>query len=154
MIDKSGKLYVSDGSASNVSIEGIDLTEATITHNHPPDENGFTDSFGKDDFMFLSDHPEIKEMRAVNEKYTYSLRLLKPLDISYNEVECGGYDLAIKSGNYNEPQHNAMEWLKRRDISTMSENELTNEPEPSDCCGSRGSKAKIDRIKCKRGCRA
>ena len=113
VIDKSGKLYVSDGSASNVSIEGIDLTEATITHNHPPDENGFTDSFGKDDFMFLSDHPEIKEMRAVNEKYTYSLRLLKPLDISYNEVECGGYDLAIKSGNYDEPQHNAMEWLKK-----------------------------------------
>ena len=69
IFDRNGNLFKADGNVENVNLEHIDLTNAVITHNHPNDEMGLSDSFGKDDFEFLQYHPEIKELRAVNTKY-------------------------------------------------------------------------------------
>ncbi len=113
VVDKNGGLHKAEGTAAGVSLESMDLCGAVITHNHPADESGFSDSFGKDDFMVLQAHPEIKELRAVDAKYTYRLRLLKALDLSYQEADHGGMEIALESGNYEEPQHNAMIWLEK-----------------------------------------
>ena len=114
IFDRNGNLFKADGNVENVNLEHIDLTNAVITHNHPNDEMGLSDSFGKDDFEFLQYHPEIKELRAVNTKYNYRLRMLRPLNLSYHEANNGGYEYAVINGNYDEPQHNAMRWLKEK----------------------------------------
>lgn len=114
VIDRQGNLYKAEGDCTNVVVDGIDVTDAIIIHNHPEIDGFASDSFGKDDFMFLAEHPEIKEFRAVNARYSYKLRLLKPLDVTYHEAEHGGLEFALESGNYEEPQHNAMNWLKKK----------------------------------------
>ena len=124
VIDKQGNLYKAEGNHTNVLVDGIDVTDAIIIHNHPEIDGCASDSFGKDDFIFLTEHPEIKEFRAVNSKYTYKLRLLKPLDITYHEAEHGGLEYALKSGNYEEPQHNAMKWLKKEGYITYERKEF------------------------------
>jgi len=114
LIDRFEHLYRYDGDSRSVILEKDDFTDAIITHNHPADETGFSDSFGKDDYEFLRKHPEIKELRAVNPKYDYKLQLLKPLDLSYHEAELGGMELALENGNYDELQHNTMKWLEKK----------------------------------------
>lgn len=82
VIDRNGKVYYSVGNKESVSLEGIDLSGATITHNHPS-SNGIV-SFGKDDFEFLKENQDVRRLIAINERYTYSVHVLKDLgSISY-----------------------------------------------------------------------
>ena len=63
----------------------MDFKGAYITHNHPESE-GIV-SFGKDDFEFLVNHPEISELRCCNAEYDYYVKVLKPLDdVVYNDI--------------------------------------------------------------------
>lgn len=83
IVDKMGTLYYSIGNDTNVNLDGIDLDGAVITHNHPV-SNGVV-SFGEDDFNFLKYNQDIKELFAVNEEYTYSVKVLKDISkLSYN----------------------------------------------------------------------
>ena len=62
----------------------INFIDATIIHNHPAAE-GIV-SFGKDDFEFLKENQQIRELIAVNEKYNYSVKVLKDLSLLiYND---------------------------------------------------------------------
>lgn len=82
VIDRNGKVYYSVGNKESVSLEGIELSGATITHNHPS-SNGIV-SFGKDDFEFLKGNQDVRKLVAINERYTYSVNVLKDMsDISY-----------------------------------------------------------------------
>ena len=63
-----------------------------MTHNHL--EIG---SFGEDDFAMLKNNQNIKELRAVNREYTYSLMVLKELNIRYNEFYKEELELAVKT---------------------------------------------------------
>ena len=55
-------------------------------------------------------NPKIKELRAVDEEYNYSLKLKKAIDIGYNEVYKKGLQKTFETGE--EPQHCAMLILK------------------------------------------
>lgn len=77
-----GSLYRDVGDSKSVSFKGLDLRGATITHNHP-----------------------IDKLRAVNEKYNYEVKVLKPLEIFYNEAYRNGLGRTV-SGD--EIQHNVM----------------------------------------------
>lgn len=84
-ISQHGKVYYSVGDKTSVSLKGIDLKMATVTHNHPI-SNGIV-SFGKDDFEFLKSNQDIRELIAVNEIYTYSVRVLNDISsISYQDM--------------------------------------------------------------------
>ena len=61
----NGEIYKASGNMSGVIFNGIDLNDAIVTHNHPPDNLGIMDSFSKTDHLFLADTPEIKELHAV-----------------------------------------------------------------------------------------
>lgn len=83
-IDRDGKVYYSEGGRDSVSFSGIDLSGATITHNHPS-SNGIV-SFGKDDFIFLQENQNIRKLVAVNELYTYTVQILNDISkISYGD---------------------------------------------------------------------
>ncbi|RKJ46557.1 hypothetical protein D7X98_04165 [bacterium 1XD8-76] len=85
VIDKAGNLYHAAGSSTSVSISGIDMAGASITHNHPL-TNGIV-SFGEEDFQFMKENPNIAKLQAVNKYYTYSaVPLDKIKEISYNEI--------------------------------------------------------------------
>ena len=85
VIDKNGEVYQFIGQGDKVELFDIDFDAAYITHNHP-ESNGII-SFGKDDFEFMKDHPEIKEFRCCNAQYDYSIRILKPMgDVVYNDI--------------------------------------------------------------------
>ena len=63
---------------------------AIITHNHPGSGAG---SFGKDDFEFLRQNQSVSELRAVDEDYTYSVRIVKSIEnVSYSHL----YNEALK----------------------------------------------------------
>lgn len=90
VIERNGEVYQFVGGEGAVDIYEVDLDGAVITHNHPMSQGIL--SFGKDDFLFLQEHPEIREMRCCNEKYDYSVKLLKPLkDVVYNEIYTEGF---------------------------------------------------------------
>ncbi len=112
VIDKSGNLYHASGGTADVNISGIDLAGASITHNHPL-SNGIL-SFGKDDFIFLRENPDIAELQAVNKYYTYrAVPLDKIKEISYNEI----YREALMRGmeaDGEDLQHLAMEVLAEK----------------------------------------
>ncbi len=83
-IDRNGKVYYSEGTKDSVDFNGINLSGAIITHNHPA-SNGIV-SFGKDDFVFLQENQDIKRLVAVNALYTYSVQVLNDISsISYAE---------------------------------------------------------------------
>lgn len=85
VIDKAGSVYQFSGAVDNVDIFDVDFEGAYITHNHPESQGII--SFGKDDFEFLKGQPKIAEFRCCNEEYTYSIRVLKPLDeVVYNDI--------------------------------------------------------------------
>lgn len=107
VIDKNGNLYAYIGAKTNLDITDRKLDNTIVTHNHP--EIG---AFGKDDFELLKANPKIKELRAVDSKYTYSLKLLKPIDISYNEIYIEGAQTAFETGD--DIQHCVMEKLKEK----------------------------------------
>lgn len=112
VIDKAGNLYHASGGTADVNISGIDLAGASITHNHPV-SNGII-SFGKDDFIFLRENPDIAELQAVNKYYTYrAVPLDKIKEISYNEI----YREALMRGmeaDGEDLQHLAMEVLAEK----------------------------------------
>ncbi len=105
LIDKKGNVYVYQGEETNLDITDRSLSNTIITHNHP--EIG---AFGKDDFNLLKENPQIKELRAVDKEYTYSLKIIKPLDITYNELYIESSQLAFETGE--EIQHCTMLKLK------------------------------------------
>lgn len=105
LIDEKGNVYAYTGRKSNLDITDRKLDNVIITHNHP--EVG---AFGKDDYVLLYDNPKIRELRAVDKEHTYRLKLLKPLDMTYNEI----YRLAgdIMRETLEEEQHCVMIKLK------------------------------------------
>ena len=107
VIDENGNVYTYQGTSTNLDIKDRKLDNAILTHNHP--EIG---AFGEDDFAMLKDNQKLKELRAVDKKYNYKLNLLKPLNITYNEIYIEGLQLHCDSGE--ELQHCVMEVLKKR----------------------------------------
>jgi len=112
IIDRNGNVYYSIGNENSVGVNGIDLSGATLTHNHPS-SNGIV-SFGENDFSLLQENPEIRTMVAVNEKFTYQVSVIKELDIvSYNAI----YVKAMREAEYDNPefdmQHKVFEILDR-----------------------------------------
>lgn len=85
LIDKMGEVYQFVGGTESVELFDVDFETAYITHNHPR-SNGIV-SFGKDDFDFMKNHPEIKEFRCCNDLYDYSVKILKPMEsVVYNNI--------------------------------------------------------------------
>lgn len=113
VVDRNGNVFYSEGGASSVQISGIDLRGATITHNHPQ-SNG-TVSFGKDDFYFLQNHPDIRELVAVNQEYTYRVSPISDMkEISYSEYYRKALELVEDASSFTEDlQHIAFEILDR-----------------------------------------
>ena len=107
IIDKDGNIYAYHGSETNLDITDRSLDNTIITHNHP--EKG---SFGKDDFELLKANDKIKELRAVDSEYNYSLQLLKAIDMTYNEIYMEGAQLAFETND--DIQHCVMEVLRKR----------------------------------------
>lgn len=112
VIDRKGNVYYSVGDNDSVSLDGIDLKDATITHNHPT-SNGIV-SFGKDDFEFLQAHVDLRQLTAVNEQYTYTARAIKNLSkVSYFDY----YRKALEEADLFDPdfdiQHKVFEILDR-----------------------------------------
>ena len=107
LIDKNNNAYLYTGDKTNLKITDRKLDNVILTHNHPE-----IASFGKDDFELLKNNREIKELRAVDEEYDYSLNLLKKLDMTYNEIYIEGSQLAFETGD--EIQHCIMETLKKK----------------------------------------
>lgn len=93
VIDQKGKVYYSVGDNDSVSLEGIDLNGATITHNHP-EANGIL-SFGEDDFYFLKTHQNVKELQCVNSQYTYKVAVIRDItEVVYNKIYLSGFKYA------------------------------------------------------------
>lgn len=88
VIQEDGTLIHFAGSENSLDMTDFVIKGATITHNHPA-SNGIV-SFGEDDFYFLREHPEIEKLIAVNEKYTYTVKVLKDLsEIVYTDLQQG-----------------------------------------------------------------
>ncbi|MCI9000894.1 MAG: minor capsid protein [Clostridia bacterium] len=107
LIDEIGNVYAYTGDETNLAITDKSLEDTILTHNHPE-----IASFGKDDFELLKQNPKIKELRAVDKEYTYSLKILKELDITYNEFYGSGLDLKLKTGS--DLQHCIMKKIAER----------------------------------------
>ncbi|MCI8363403.1 MAG: minor capsid protein [Eubacterium sp.] len=100
VVENDGQVVQFVGEKDNVDIYDVNMEKAIITHNHPADQGDV--SFGKDDFSFLQDHPEIKEFRCVSNAYNYKIRVLKPLDkISYNTLYREGLEDISAGGELN-----------------------------------------------------
>lgn len=111
IVDRNGNVYYSVGDKESVSLEGIDLKGATITHNHP-ESNGIL-SFGEDDFNFLKAYQDIRELQCVNAEYTYKVSLLKDItNVVYNRIYLDGFKYA-EEPNF-EAQDAAMRILAER----------------------------------------
>lgn len=107
IIASSGVVYHGVGDAVSVGLDESLLEKSTVVHNHPL-QYGESVSFGADDFEALK-KGEIAYMVAVSRHYTYEVRVIKPIDISYNEAYRNGVD---PFGDRDQ-QHNVMEWLAR-----------------------------------------
>lgn len=105
LIDNEGNIYAYQGTKHNLTISDRRLDNVIITHNHP--EVG---SFGKDDYDMLKDNPNIKELRAVDKEYDYSLKIIKSFDMTYNEIYRQSGD--IMKDTMEEEQHCVMLKLK------------------------------------------
>ncbi len=90
VIDREGNVYHAVGNVDGVGIDGVDLNGAVITHNHP-EANGIL-SFGEDDFYFLREHQDIKELQCANKEYTYQISILKDIsEVVYNDIYREGF---------------------------------------------------------------
>ena len=95
VIDRVGNVYYSVGSEDAVSLDGINLEGATVTHNHP-ESNGIV-SFGEDDFGFMKMNQSIKEMQCVNPKFTYKAQIVKDItNVTYNEIYLESFKYALE----------------------------------------------------------
>ena len=112
IIDRNGKVYYSVGNERNVFFTGIDLSGATITHNHPS-SNGIA-SFGKDDFTFLQEHQDLRRLIAINERYNYSVHVLKDIsNLSYTEYYRKALEEVDLHNNEIDMQHKVFEVLNK-----------------------------------------
>lgn len=131
VIDRKGKVYYSVGDEDAVGLEGIDLTGAIITHNHP-EANGIV-SFSEDDFKLLQNNQAIRSLIAVNREYTYSVEIAKMLDrISYHEF----YRKAMEEAELGDPdfdlQHKVFEILDREGYVKYVREKFVGETEEND----------------------
>lgn len=110
-IDREGNVYHAIGNVDGVEIEGVDLNGAVITHNHP-EANGIL-SFGEEDFYYLREHQDIKELQCVNKEYTYRISILKDIsEVVYNDIYIEGFKYG-EDPDY-EAQDAAMRVLQER----------------------------------------
>ena len=111
VIEPSGTVTHFTGTSNAVGLDGVMLDGAYIVHNHPASE-GIV-SFGEDDFDFLRRNQGIQTLIAVNETYTYSVRVLKDIgDLSYNEIYRNA--LRYRDTEDFEMQHGAFLYLEER----------------------------------------
>ena len=110
IIEETGDIYKFDGFSDYVNID-CNYKNAIITHNHPTFEEEIGGSFGKDDFNMLLKHQDIKELRAVDEKYNYIIKTLNPIKES-------DYDNAYKNAKLidNDYKHCVMIELKEKGL--------------------------------------
>lgn len=111
VIQQNGDVIKFIGDDTSIKLYEVDLQNAIITHNHPPDD-GIYRSFGHDDFNVLKNN-NINRMRAVTLDYEYEVKKLKELDISYNEVYKEAMQHLFIDENL-EIQHEVMEILKKK----------------------------------------
>ncbi len=110
-IDRKGTVYQSVGTEDSVEIEGVDLKGAVITHNHTEAKGAV--SFGEDDFYFLREHQDLKELQCVNKEYTYRISVLKDMsEVVYNDIYREGFKYG-EDPDY-EAQDAAMRVLQER----------------------------------------
>lgn len=110
-IEKNGTVSHFKGTSNGVNLEGVNFDDAIIVHNHPVSE-GIV-SFGEDDFTFLRENQKINKFIAVNEQYTYSVKVLKDIsDLIYNDLT--RWALEYVSDENFELQHAAFQALAER----------------------------------------
>ncbi len=107
IIEENGDVYKFTG----VNIEG-NFKNAIITHNHVTFKGELGGSFGKDDFNLLVKHQNIKELRAVDEKYLYKMKVLTK--ISENDYD-DAY-INVTSIDDNDYKHLVMKVLNERGL--------------------------------------
>ncbi len=70
-------------------------------------------SFGEDDFYFLREHQDLKELQCVNKEYTYRISVLKDMsEVVYNDIYREGFKYG-EDPDY-EAQDAAMRVLQER----------------------------------------
>lgn len=112
VIDKDGNVYYNEGVEDAVSVGTLDLKDCIVLHNHPK-SNGIL-SFGEDDFLLMRDF-QTASFRLVNEKFDYSVEVVKPLDnITYNQAWRWAVEDMDTIGNVGELQHRIMLGLANR----------------------------------------
>lgn len=74
VIKKNGEVYKFSGEDKSVRVFDVDLNEAIITHNHPPDD-GIYRSFGEDDFTFMKNNSIIKSLRITTPIYEFEINI-------------------------------------------------------------------------------
>ncbi|MBR0085653.1 MAG: minor capsid protein [Lachnospiraceae bacterium] len=86
VIDEEGRVIRFVGERDTVDISDVNLEGAYITHNHIL-ENGDV-AFGEDDFLFIREHQNIKELRAVSKNYNYKLQVVADIsELTYTDVQ-------------------------------------------------------------------
>lgn len=110
-IEKEGTVSHFEGTNKSVNLDGVNFDDAFIVHNHPASE-GIV-SFGQDDFNFLRENQTIGKFIAVNEQYTYSVKVLKDISsLTYNDLT--RWALEHINDNDFELQHAAFQALAER----------------------------------------
>ncbi len=113
VIQQNGEVYSFKGNKETVNIYDIEYDNAIITHNHLKDKyDDMYKSFGEDDLIFLKKHPEVKELQEINEEYSYSVKVLKELDIDKTYARNKGLELMIQEVDYGDEQHYMFKWLR------------------------------------------
>lgn len=113
VIQKNGEVFRFEGNEQTVNIYDIEFEDAIITHNHLKDKyDDIYKSFGEDDFNFLKKNPKIKKLYEINEEYSYSVSVLKKLDIDKTYARNKGLELMIKEVGYGDDQHYMFKWLR------------------------------------------
>lgn len=113
VIQKNGEVFRFEGNEQTVNIYDIEFDDAIITHNHLKDKyDDIYKSFGEDDFNFLKKNPKVKKLYEINEEYSYSVSVLKELDIDKTYARNKGLELMIKEVGYGDDQHYMFKWLR------------------------------------------
>lgn len=113
VIQKNGEVFRFEGNEQTVNIYDIEFDDAIITHNHLKDKyDDIYKSFGEDDFNFLKKNSKIKKLYEINEEYSYSVSVLKELDIDKTYARNKGLELMIKEVGYGDDQHYMFKWLR------------------------------------------
>lgn len=97
IIQKDGTVIRCVGKSNGVGIYG-NLEDAIVTHNHPDVDGMNGGSFGEDDFVLLKNNIDIKELRAVDSKFEYSVKALKKLNMQdyYDAYRQVNFDISLR----------------------------------------------------------